>query len=496
MSSESGRSGPSDGIEFPGTGGDSDYPDFHRSTRMPLDAVVRLHFEGTVAYQNGFAANVSATGMYVKHPDPPPLGTRLVFELVLGEERKPVQGAGFVAWAREKYEGPGRPAGIGIQFTEVDALSRQHIAEALFAYLETQLGDELAESQDVVDLVATTSTRSPVDLVESLRGMQPETPAPAKRFDTPASPLDPLELLEPAVAPAPARAAEPLLDAPLFRRLDTTDAPAPHAAEGGLFTPEIPPDDLAEIRAAMSRRPKSPWPAVALGVAIAAAAVAGWWFLAGPGSLGEPAPAASAPTANRLPPAAAQRPALSPEPGTATTLAQAVGADAVKAPEPLPVGAAPTEVEPESAAGSPETATETAEAAPAVPTPAPAAAAPAPEAAGARMSRITAIDWEESSDLTVVVLTGDGSFPAGSYKWNEIRDANPRVLLRLTQMSGGYAKSLLTAGTPELKQLRIGYHEKPAGNELHVVLDLAGADVAVASVETSGNRLYVRLASQ
>ena len=43
---------------------------FKRSTRMPLDAVVRLHFEGTVAYQNGFAANVSATGMFVKHPAP------------------------------------------------------------------------------------------------------------------------------------------------------------------------------------------------------------------------------------------------------------------------------------------------------------------------------------------------------------------------------------------------------------------------------------------
>ena len=33
--------------------------EFERSTRMPLDAVVRLHFEGTVAYQNGFAANVT-----------------------------------------------------------------------------------------------------------------------------------------------------------------------------------------------------------------------------------------------------------------------------------------------------------------------------------------------------------------------------------------------------------------------------------------------------
>ena len=85
--------------------------DFARSTRMPLDAVVRLHFEGTVAFQNGFAANVSATGMFVKHPEPPPIGTRLVFEFTVGSARKPVQGTGEVVWIRDKYDGPGRPAG-------------------------------------------------------------------------------------------------------------------------------------------------------------------------------------------------------------------------------------------------------------------------------------------------------------------------------------------------------------------------------------------------
>ena len=41
-------------------GASSEAPEFYRTTRMPLDAVVRLHFEGTVAYQNGFAANVIA----------------------------------------------------------------------------------------------------------------------------------------------------------------------------------------------------------------------------------------------------------------------------------------------------------------------------------------------------------------------------------------------------------------------------------------------------
>ncbi len=113
--------------------------EFQRSTRMPLDAVVRLHFQGTVAYQNGFAANVSATGMFAKHPAPPPLGTQLVFEFNLGAERKPVQGAGEVVWVRDKYLGPGQPAGVGIRFLQLDSQSRDHIAEALFEYLEQSL---------------------------------------------------------------------------------------------------------------------------------------------------------------------------------------------------------------------------------------------------------------------------------------------------------------------------------------------------------------------
>jgi len=116
--------------------------EFQRSTRMPLDAVVRLHFQGTVAYQNGFAANVSATGMFVKHPAPPPLGTQLVFEFNLGAERKPVQGAGEVVWVRDKYLGPGQPAGVGIRFLQLDSQSRDHIAEALFEYLEQSLTED------------------------------------------------------------------------------------------------------------------------------------------------------------------------------------------------------------------------------------------------------------------------------------------------------------------------------------------------------------------
>ena len=115
---------------------------FSRATRVPLETVVRLHFEGQVAYQNGFAANVSATGMFVKHPEPHAEGTKLVFEFTVGRGRKPVQGSGDVVWVRPKYLGPGQPAGMGIAFDHLDVQSRENLAEALFEFLEESLGAE------------------------------------------------------------------------------------------------------------------------------------------------------------------------------------------------------------------------------------------------------------------------------------------------------------------------------------------------------------------
>ena len=70
------------------------------------------------------------------------LGTSLVFEFNLGPQRKPVQGSGEVVWVRERYLGPGQPAGIGIRFSQLDAQSRDHIAEALFEFLERSLAED------------------------------------------------------------------------------------------------------------------------------------------------------------------------------------------------------------------------------------------------------------------------------------------------------------------------------------------------------------------
>jgi len=462
-------------------------PDFHRTTRMPLDAVVRLHFEGTVAYQNGFAANVSALGMFVKHPDPPEVGTRLVFEFVLGEERKPVQGAGVVAWVRDRYEGPGRPAGVGIQFTELDALSRQHVSEALFEYLEAQLGVDVADHPDVPDLLAAVPSRAGDSAEIAAERFAPEEDeAPVEELGLPS---------DWSATEAPDEEEPPPL--PSFRPFAET----PEVGEEG-FAPVVPPDEAAEAPHEMddafygrARETRSGGSGFRIGIAagvVAAILAGGWWFLFGPGA-GAPAPEVGAPA-----PAAAPEP--EPLPATVedgTTLAEAVGVEGTNA------GGAPAPEAEEPEANVVEApvvetpAAETAEAeAPAATTPAPVTSRPGDAEATpkARVERLVDLAWDSSPGTTFVTLTGDGAFVAGTYRYFEMGGDEPRILVRLTGVSEGYPTPVAEVGTAQLRRVRTGFHQKPAGNELHVVLDLAPG-ASLQGVDVAGNRLVVRLGS-
>ena len=51
----------------------------------------------------------------------------------------------------------------------------------------------------------------------------------------------------------------------------------------------------------------------------------------------------------------------------------------------------------------------------------------------------------------------------------------------------------IAVNTGEVRQVRVGYHPKPGGNELHVVIDLAAPDVKVTRVDQDGQRLRIHL---
>lgn len=352
--------------------------EFQRSTRMPLDAVVRLHFQGTVAYQNGFAANVSATGMFVKHPAPPPLGTQLVFEFNLGADRKPVQGAGEVVWVREKYLGPGQPAGVGIRFLQLDSQSRDHIAEALFEYLEQSLAeDSLLDSsaypfgQEAPSATAGTPGDGAAEAAPPTTGGAPYEYAPVAAAARPVGDLfggleggsgesdrGPEAIAEPYSQPFDFAALERLpYRSPTAGAAEASGLPAaaeradPGTADGrrafSVFSPldEADPQTADIVREAL--REEAPMPSMAAAAAASSeqersnrwvvwvilALVAGGGYFAwqqwGSELLAgrSEADAVPAPAASDEPPAARRPQPLNAAPEPGTTLAQAVGVD-------------------------------------------------------------------------------------------------------------------------------------------------------------------------
>lgn len=468
--------------------------EFQRSTRMPLDAVVRLHFEGTVAYQNGFAANVSATGMFVKHPAPPPVGTQLVFEFNVGALRKPVQGGGEVVWVRDRYLGPGQPAGIGIRFSQLDAQSRDHIAEALFEYLEQSLSEEILTHAD----------RDVEDARLATPGDYPPTPEPVPLANPPEPALSPIGTQRidlSGLQPLPPVEATPLSngDSPPSERYSSFSAIDSEEDQTRAIVREAlsePPLDLTGA-AFVPQRGTSPWIWAALALVLVGGGYFGWhrW---GKARLAEPAPQVAAAPAEPQQ-ARPREPEPLPTVDPNRTLAETVG---VEAGAPSPAAAPTTASLPgtgnEPAAPSvptPQTGTSTAPATAATATspPVPAATEESPAATLPRARSLRAISAREEANLTLVTLTGDGTFLPGSFSYSEIGGDNPRVLIKLKGMTTPF-RGPSPSASQVLRGVRTGYHATSDGNEVHVVLDLVpSARARVSELTPEQDRLVAVL---
>lgn len=131
------------------------------------------------------------------------------------------------------------------------------------------------------------------------------------------------------------------------------------------------------------------------------------------------------------------------------------------------------------------------------PAPAPAPAAPVPPAApaGPAVTVVERITFEPALGGTTVVLWGNGAMRTESFRRTSV-DSPPREVIQIRGVERPFALSRIPVGTSEVKQIRVGYHQKPEGNELHVVIDLAGPRVKVARIEPDGQRLRIHLQTQ
>jgi hypothetical protein len=130
------------------------------------------------------------------------------------------------------------------------------------------------------------------------------------------------------------------------------------------------------------------------------------------------------------------------------------------------------------------------------PSPAPGPKAPfpaVPEDNGTPLTALEKITFEVAGGGTDVILWGNGAIPASVYTRSRIDGNPPRELFRLSGIRQPFAKARVVVGTPEVLQVRIGYHSGAHGNELHVVLDLAHPNVTVTQVEAGPQRLRIHL---
>jgi uncharacterized protein (TIGR02266 family) len=97
---------------------------------------------------------------------------------------------------------------------------------------------------------------------------------------------------------------------------------------------------------------------------------------------------------------------------------------------------------------------------------------------------------------TVVTLVADGTVPESAFTTFRLEGANPREVLRLVGVASGFSRPVVPVGTAEVKQVRVGFHSKPEGNELHVVIDLASPRIQLMRVVASDNRIELLFAPQ
>jgi len=487
------------------------------SRRVPIATSVQFKFDRFSGFISEYSSNISPTGMFIVSENPEPPGRILDLEFRLGDGFEIIKGQGEVVWARTESEGPGRPPGMGLRFLDLAPGSKELIYRIVDQYV-AQGGTPfdltgVRPAPEVPELPPLAHEPDPFPDLEGGGGtVLPWSPTQKEQKETlmrggdvlpPLEPLDEIFRLEEMTPPDPAAAAasappvetdldltqagptvvgfdEPIPDPPSY---PTASAPASPAND--LFASYLPqpaaPQDTPQVRplstlaggASVQQQPRRVLIPVLLVVLLAVAAAAfllrdrigGWIGLGGGGE--EVVTAGQKPLPRRTavpPPTRTLHEEVSLTSDNTSSRQEEAPPDEPEA-QPLP------------------------EVVQRKPAPAP---APPLVAAGPAATAIERITFEPALGGTTVILWGNGSLRPESFKQISV-DSPPREVIQIRGVRRPFTPTRIPVGTSEVKQIRVGYHESPGGNELHVVLDLAGPRVKVASIEPDGQRLRILL---
>jgi molecular chaperone DnaK len=107
--------------------------------RRPVVLQVRLAFDDLGTFVERHAINISEGGIFIRSREPRPVGSRLKFSLSLRTGAVVFSGEGTVRWIRQPNEAGVGQAGMGLQFDELSAESREILAGILQGRAEARL---------------------------------------------------------------------------------------------------------------------------------------------------------------------------------------------------------------------------------------------------------------------------------------------------------------------------------------------------------------------
>ncbi len=509
------------------------------SRRVPLETRVQLKFEKFSGFINEFSANISPGGIFIRSDRPEPVGTLVDFEFRLGDGFELIKGRGEVAWVRESSDDPAHPAGMGLSFLEISPQGKELIYKVVDRHVQSggvpfdptpppaipaipavpAVPAVTAPRAAITPLVRPAPQEPPIRNADRLLQLFEEATASVEATENkhteqaPSAPAPVLPVPEMQAAPAPApMAAEappplertwtgraPILAPPPEVPLRPVPSPLDDTQSRGILVPPEPAS--AKRKARRSLR-------VVLGVFLLALVLAGiaawrvkdiWWddFFGEPDP--EPLPASFAnPERKPMYPSLPGKRALGTGSPTPTVQGTAGAPAIAPPPNPAPVEIATAPVPPPVAVAPPRppiAVQSPAPGPPAAPISLPPAAASAQQVAPAEAPRpvlaaLRSITVRALPNETEVVLEGDGIIRSSNFAQFRIDSGTPRELIRFKGIRHAYPATKVAGGTPELAQIRIGYHSP---DELHVVFDLTGPEIVVKSLDVSDSRLTVRL---
>lgn len=110
--------------------------DRRRDIRVPVVTLAKLRFPDFDTFLDEYSLNISKGGIFIKSTNTKPVGTRIIFSLVLEDYSKLIEGEGkVVRVVKADAEGGGdRIPGMAIEFTRLDESSKELIDNIIKNY--------------------------------------------------------------------------------------------------------------------------------------------------------------------------------------------------------------------------------------------------------------------------------------------------------------------------------------------------------------------------